>query len=193
MDDLNSEQTLPPARATRFDRVDDLFREFEQIGTFMTERPTDEEGYRAFLQRLRVSNTPEDAVTFICFAVESSEAIRWALDAILALQPEISAEDTQLVNWIAAWLDEPSAENRWKTMQLALFAPRKTAIVYLGLAVGWSGGPLAPNDLVSVPSWRAPRAISAAVLRAIGLIHADHRSTSLDHVLDRAAGLLRIS
>ncbi|WP_052249792.1 hypothetical protein [Tateyamaria sp. ANG-S1] len=193
MDDLNSEQTLPPARATRFDRVDDLFREMDKITAFMTERPAPEEGYRAFFQRVRVSQTPEDAVTFICFAVETPEAIQWALDSILDLQPDLSAEDTQLVNWIAAWLDDQSTENRWKTMQMALFAPRKTAIVYLGLAVGWSGGPLAPNDLVSVPAWRTPRAISSAVLRAIGQTHADHRCASLNQMMDRAAGLLRVS
>ena len=192
MNDLNSEQTLPPARATRFDRVVDLFEELPEITKFVQERPMVEEGYRAFLERLRQSETPEDAVAFTSFAIEPKAAIQWGLDCVLALQPDLTPEDTTLVNWISDWLDEPNAETRWKTLQLALFAPRRTSAVYLGLAVGWSGGPFAPNDLVAVPPWRAPQAVSAAVLRAIGQIHTDHRTASLDHVLDRAAGLFRI-
>lgn len=192
MNDLNSEQTLPPTRATRFDRVVDLFDELPEISKFLQERPTDDEGYRAFLERLRQSDTPEEAVTFTSFAIDPRAAIQWGLDCVLALQPDLTPEDTTLVNWISDWLDEPNAETRWKTLQLALFAPRRTSAVYLGLAVGWSGGPFAPNDLVEVPPWRAPQAVSAAVLRAIGQIHTDHRDASLDHVLDRAAGLFRI-
>ncbi|MEO0401526.1 MAG: hypothetical protein AAF214_04050 [Pseudomonadota bacterium] len=192
MDDLNSEQTLPPARAIRFDRVADLFDQVPQMGGFMDERPQGDEGYRSFLERLRTSQTPEDAVTFTAFAIEPKAAIQWGMDSVLAIQGDLSPEDTQLVNWIAEWLDEPGSETRWKTLQMAMFAPRKTAVVHLGLAVGWSGGPLAPNDLVTVPAWRAPRAISASVLRAIGQVHTEHRQASLDHVLDRAAGLFRI-
>lgn len=193
MDDLNSEQTLPPARAIRFDRVSDLFGEMPEIANFIQSRPLEDEGYRGFLERLRASHTPEDAVTFTAFAIEIEAAIRWGLDSILDIRPELTPEDTQLVNWIAEWLDDPQTTTRWKTMQMALFAPRRTPAVDLGLAVGWSGGPLAPNDLVSVPPWRAPRAISAGVLRAIGLVHTDHRSASMDHVLNRAAGLFRIN
>lgn len=193
MDDLNSEQTLPPARAIRFDRVEDLFHEMPEIEEFMHMRPDPDEGYRAFFQRIRNAPTREDAVTFIAFAALPREAITWALDAILALQPEQSAEDTQLVNRIADWIEDPTTEARWKTMQMALFAPRRTPLVYLGLGVGWSGGPLAPNDLVHVPEWRSARAISSAVLRAIGQLHLEHRKASLDHVLDRAAGLLRVA
>lgn len=192
MDDLNSEQTLPPARAIRFDRVADLFSELPQIGDFMDQRPEEDEGYRGFLERLRASKTPEDAVTFTAYAIEPNAAIQWALDSVLAIQPELTPDDTLLVNWIAEWLEEPSTEARWKTLQMAMFATRRTPAVYLGLAVGWSGGPLAPNDLVTVPAWRAPRAIGSAVLRAIGQVHSDHREASMDHVLDRAAGLFRI-
>ncbi|WP_299287452.1 hypothetical protein [uncultured Tateyamaria sp.] len=192
MDDLNSEQTLPPARAIRFDRVADLFGRVPQIEEFMHERPQGDEGYRGFLDRLRSSQTPEDAITFTAFAIEPKVAIQWGLDCVLAIQGDLTPEETMLVNWIAEWLEEPTTDARWKTLQMAMFAQRRTAVVHLGMAVGWSGGPLAPNDLVTVPPWRAPRAISAAVLRAIGQVQTEHRQATLDHVLDRAAGLFRI-
>lgn len=192
MDDLNSEPTLPPIRATRFDAINSLFDELPQLSEFMVERPQSGEGYRGFLERLRTSATPEDAIIFTAFAITPKSAIQWALDCILTLQPEQPWSDTQLMNWITAWLEDPKPETRWKALELSLFATPRSPIVQLGLAVGWSGGPLAPNDLVEMPAWRAPRAISAAVLRAIGNLPAEQRSTGIEYALDRAAGLFRV-
>ena len=141
---------------------------------------------------LRASQTPEDAVTFTAFALQPKAAVQWGLDSVLSVQGDLSAEDTQIVNGVVEWLRTQTTEARWKTFQMALFAPRKTAAVYLGLAVGWSGGPLAPNDLVTVPSWRTPRAVSSGVLRAIGQVGTENRKGNLDQVLDKAAGLFRV-
>ena len=193
MNDLNSEQTLPPTRATRFNRVSDLYAEMPEIANFIDNQPQAEDGYRSFLERLRASHTPEEAVTFTAFALQSKTGIQWALDCVLALSPELPPEDTRLVNLISEWLEDGSDVNRWKTLEVALFAPRRSSAVYLGLAVGWSGGPLAPNDLVTVPAWRSPRAISSAVMRAIGQVRTEKRGESLGFVLDRAAGLFRLN
>ncbi|MEP5081826.1 MAG: hypothetical protein ABJR46_10245 [Tateyamaria sp.] len=193
MDDLNSEQTLPPARAIRFDRVNELYAAMPEITKFMHVRPEVEEGYRGFLERLRASDTPEDAVTFTAFALQTRATVRWGLDCVRALAPDMTPEDSHLMKTVEDWLTNGSQENRWATLQTALFAPHRSAVVYLGLGVGWSGGPLAPNDLVTVPSWRAPRAVSTAIMRAVGQTRTENRTASLDFVLDRAAGLLRIN
>lgn len=193
MDDLNSEQTLPPARAIRFDRVGDLFAEMPEISKFIATTPNGDEGYRGFLERLRASDTPEEAVTFTAFALDPKAGIKWGMECVSALIPDMAPEDTKLMNLVSDWIDDSSSENRWNALQLAMFAPRRSPVVYLGLGVGWSGGPLAPNDLVTVPAWRAPRAISSAVMRAVGQMRTEHRGESLDFVLDRAAGLFRLN
>ncbi|WP_299733451.1 hypothetical protein [uncultured Tateyamaria sp.] len=193
MDDLNSEQTLPPARAIRFDRVNDLYAEMPEIAKFIETPAEDDDGYRSFLERLRASQTPEDAVTFTAFALQAKAGIKWGMECVASLIPDMAPEDTKLMNLVSEWLDDPTSENRWKTLEVALFAPRRSPAVYLGLAVGWSGGPLAPNDLVTVPAWRAPRALSSAVMRAVGQMRTEHRGESLDFVLDRAAGLFRLN
>lgn len=193
MDDLNSEQTLPPTRATRFNRVNDLYAEMPEVAKFIEAQPSSEEGYRAFLERLRASDTPEDAVAFTAFSLQTHAGIRWGFECVQGLVPEMPPEDTELMGMISDWLADGSAENRWKALQVALFAPRRSAAVYLGLAVGWSEGPLAPNDLVTVPVWRSPRAVSSAIMRAVGQARTENRTASLDFVLDRAAGLLRIN
>ncbi len=193
MDDLNSEQTLPPTRAIRFDRVSELYAEMPEIAKFIETPPEGDEGYRGFLERLRASDTPEEAVTFTAFALQPKAGIRWGLDCVTSLAPEMPHEDAKLISLITDWLGDSSSENRWKTLEIALFAPRRSAAVYLGLAVGWADGPLAPNDLVTVPPWRSPRAISSAIMRAVGQTRTENRTASLDFVLDRAAGLLRIN
>lgn len=192
MDDLNSERTLPPARMMRFDRMSELFHRMPELGQFMTARPEAHEGYRQFLERLRGSTTPEDGIVFAAFAVQPQDAIAWGYESVRALS-EVSADDQALAAAITDWLGTPDTERRWRALQIALFAPRRTAMVYLGLAVGWSGGPLAPNDLVSVPAWRAARAVSSGVLRAVGQGTPDERAARLGAAFDRAAGLFRIN
>ena len=193
MDDLNSEQTLPPARAIRFDRVNDLFAEMPEISRFIETSPEHDEGYRGFLERLRASSTPEEAVTFTAFALDSKAGIKWGKECVASLIPDMPPEDTKLLSFVSDWIEDSTSENRWNALQLAMFAPRRSPAGYLGLGVGWAGGPLAPNDLVTVPPWRAPRAISSAVMRAVGQMRTEHRGESLDFVLDRAAGLFRLN
>lgn len=191
MNDLNSEQTLPPARATRFGRAIELFHKMPQIADFISLHPDEEEGYRGFLERLRTSSTPEDTIIFMAFAIEPHLAIQWGMDTILSLSPELTPEDTQLINWVSEWLEDPTTEMRWKTLQVALFAPRRSPPVYLGLAVGWSEGPLAPNDLVTVPAWRTPQAVSTAILRAIGQGQPEQRESHIQRALETATEFLR--
>ena len=191
-DDTEQDRTIPPLRALRFDRPGDLYHEIPEVGGFTKHRPNDDEDPLGFFERLRASTTPEDAITYTAFATEPQVAINWGVNAIRMTLPDLPPDELQLMSWISQWLDHPSSENRWRTMQVALFAPRRSATVYLGLAVGWSGGALAPNDPVSVPDWRSPKAVNAAILRALGQVGLEQRSVCLARVLDLAAGLFRV-
>lgn len=191
-DDAESDHTIPPLRAVRFDRPSDLYKEIPEVAGFTKHRPKKDEDALAFFERLRASTTPEDAITYTAFATEPQMAIGWGVESIRMTLQDLPPDELQLMSWISQWLDHPSAEKRWRTMQVALFAPRRSATVYLGLAVGWSGGALAPNDPVAVPQWRSPKAVNAAILRALGQVGLEQRSVSLARVLDLAAGLFRV-
>ncbi len=191
-EDQDTDHTVPPLPALRYDSPIELYRLIPEISGFTKHRPTEGEDALGFLERLRASTTPEDAVTYSAFATQPQTAIAWGVEAIRITLADLSADDINLLNWITLWLDHPSPENRWHVMQAALFAPRRSAVVYLGLAVGWSGGALAPNDPVSMPQWRCPKAVSGAIFRAIGHVGLEHRSVSLARVLDLAAGLFRV-
>ena len=191
-DDSEQDHTIPPLRALRFESPAELYAEIPEVGGFTKHRPNEGEDALSFFERLRASTTPEDAITYTAFATEPQMSIGWAVEAIRMVLPDLPPDELQLMSWISQWLDHPSAENRWRTMQVALFAPRRSPSVYLGLAVGWSGGALAPNDPVTVPEWRAPKAVNAAILRAVGQVGLEQRSVCMARVLDLAAGLFRV-
>lgn len=191
-DDPDFDQTIPPQSSLRYDRPYDLYRGIPEISGFTRHRPSENEDPLSYLDRLRSSTTPEDAITYTAFATEPRVAIQWGLNSVRMTLPDIPPDEVQLMSWVTQWVEHPTTDNRWRTLQVALFAPRRSPAVYLGLAVGWSGGPLAPNDPVSVPNWRSPRAVNAAILRAIGQVGLDQRSVRLARILDLAAGLFRV-
>ncbi|MGJ8603720.1 MAG: DUF6931 family protein [Marivita sp.] len=191
-DDSDFDQTIPPQSSLRYDRPYDLYRGIPEISGFTRHRPTEDEDPLGYLDRLRSSTTPEDAITYTAFATEPRVAIQWGLNAVRMTLPDIPPDEVQLMSWVTQWIEHPTTDNRWRTLQVALFAPRRSPAVYLGLAVGWSGGPLAPNDPVSVPEWRSPRAVNAAVLRAVGQVGLAERSVRLARILDLATGLFRV-
>lgn len=190
--DSDFAQTIPPVKALRYERPFDLYRNLSEIGSFTKHRPEEEEDAFGYLDRLRGSTTPEDAITYTAFAVMPDVAIRWGADVVRVTLPQMPPDEEQLLNWVQNWVENPSAENRWRTLQVALFAPRRSPAVSLGLAVGWSGGPFAPNDPVKIPPWRTPHAVNSAVLRAVSMVGLQQRSVAMARVLDLAAGLFRV-
>ena len=178
VENTGTDETLPPTRMLRFDTPGELFEKIPELAEFVQNAPEPHEDMGHYINRLRHSPTPEDAVTVIPFAMEPHIAVDWGVEAVQANLPEMSPDDMQLMNWVGEWLDMPNSQNRWGTLQRALFATRRSAAVYLALGVGWSGGPLAPNDPVEMPLWRAPRAISSAVLRALGQVALDHKDVA---------------
>lgn len=190
--DPDVDLTIPPLRVLRYDAPVQLYAEIPKISAFTKHVPQEDEDNFSYLDRLRRSTTPEDAVTFAAFATEPRSSISWGVQSVRAVVPDPNPDDLQLLSWISQWLEHPSDETRWRTMQVAMFAPRRSAFVYLGLAVGWSGGALAPNDHSAPPSWRAPRAVNAAVLTAIAKAGATNRSVNLARVLDLASNMFRV-
>jgi hypothetical protein len=188
----DADLTIPPVQMLRSDTPAQLYLDIPELQSFTRNRPSPEEDPLRYLERLRSSTTPEDAVTFSAFAAQPRAAIDWGVQSVRMTLPDLSPDDRQLLAFVMQWMEHPGNENRWRTLQVAMFAARRSPVVYLGLAVGWSGGPLAPNDPSMPPKWRAPYAINRAVLTSIAVAGADGRSVNLARVLDLASGLFRI-
>ncbi|MGH1369526.1 MAG: DUF6931 family protein [Maritimibacter sp.] len=190
-EDGEPDKTQPPVSALRFETPQELYKAIPQVEQMTMHRPLENEDGLEFLLRLRASTTPEEAVTFTAFAAQPKMAIWWAYECLRLAGDELSAPERQMMEHVANWTNYSDNENRYRAMQMALYSPVKTPAIFLGLAVGWSGGPIAPNDPAQVPPHRAPRAINSAVLSCLARADLTHRSVRLARFIDQAAALFR--
>jgi len=189
-DDLPGDRTVPPIAVLRYPTPTELYAGIPQVGQLISPIPHDDETMAAFFVRLRSSTTPEDAVALVAFAVRPKMAIWWGYECVRSLSDELPEGDADIMRAVAGWMNHSSPENRWLAMQMGLFAPSPTPAVHLALAVGWSGGPVAPNDRARVPVWRCPNAVIAAVQKCLYVAGAQRRSVTLASFLDLGESLL---
>ncbi len=192
IDDEETEKTQPPMSALRYETPFELYGAMPQVKHMTQHRPRDDEDNLAYLQRLAGSTTPEEAVTFAAFAAVPPMAIWWAYECLRVASDDMSHADRELMELVAKWCSYSDNENRYQVMHRALFAPQRSPAVFLGLAVGWSGGPIAPNDTAQVPVHRAPRAINSAVLSSLARAELQQRPVRLQRFIDQTSELFRI-
>ena len=191
-DDADDGATRPPSTALRKSTPAELFAEIPEIRSMMTHRPREGESLRAFMVRLRDGATPEEVVTFTAFAAQPAMAIWWAYSCLRELADIMSPEDRGLMELIAAWSGNPDHASRWRVMKAGLYAPAPSPVVQLALAVGWSGGAIAPNDPAPVPAWRTPRAVNTAVLSGIAQVSLEERQRRLARFIDLAGKMFEV-
>jgi hypothetical protein len=187
--DTEPDKTQPPLANTRYDAPFELYREMPQLGQLTQHRPREDEDYMAFIQRLRGSTTPEEAVTFTAFAVLPKIGIWWGYECLRLSGDELTQEERHMMELVANWTQYPGSENRFRAMRQGLYAPVRHPSVDLCLAVGWSGGPIAPNDPAGVPPHRSCRAISTAVLGCLARADLHRRPIRLARFIDEASQL----
>jgi hypothetical protein len=190
--DPDLEKTRPPMAAVRYESLVDLYAAIPQLAELTQARPKPEDDALSFLMRLRSSTTPEEAVTFTAFAVQPKLAIWWAHECLRLLPDALSLLDRQMMEQVARWIGHGETADRHLIMRDALWAPTRSPGVMLGLAVGWSGGSIAPNDPAPVPLHRSPRAINTAVLSCLAKADMTRRSICLARFIDMAESLFRL-
>lgn len=187
----DSEKTQPPSAGLRFQSPSQLYSTMPALPQMTQHRPSEDETGLAFLYRLRGSTTPEEAVTFSAFAALPKMAVWWGYECLRQSVETFSPQDRAVMEMIAVWTSHPDDANRFRIMQMALFAPVRSPAVYMGLAVGWSGGGIAPNDPTPVPAHRTPRAINTAILSSLARMDLNKRSVWLARFIDMAVPLFR--
>ena len=187
----DTEKTQPPMSALRYESPFELYSQMPQIKNMTQHRPREDEEHLDYLDRLAGSTTPEESLTFAAFSAVPAMAIWWAYECLRLASDDMSRSDRELMELVATWCSYSGNENRFRVMSRALYAPQRTPAVFLGLAVGWSGGPIAPNDTANVPAHRAPRAINSAVLSSLARAELPQRPVRLARFIDQAKALFR--
>ncbi len=188
----DGEKTRPPMAAVRFQTIQDLYAAIPQLAELTQQRPRPGETSVGYLARLRSSTTPEEAVTVTSFAVLPKLAIWWGHECLRLMPDALSPLDKSMMERVAAWIARPETDVRQGLMREALWAPTRSPGVMLGLAVGWSGGPIAPNDPAPVPLHRAPRSINTAILSCLAKADMRRRPIYLARFIDMAESLFRL-
>lgn len=191
-DTQQSEKTRPPAASLRYDTLADLYAAIPQVAELTSDRPRPNEDAQDVLFRLRRSNTPEEAITFTAFAFVPKLSIWWGYECLRSIPEVLTQLDREMMDGIATWIGQPSTENRHRVMKQALWSPDRCPGVHLGLAVGWSGGSIAPNDPAQVPLHRCPRAINTAVLSVLAQANISRRTIYLTRFMDVAQSLFKV-
>jgi hypothetical protein len=187
-----ADKTRPPVSALRYVSLDHLLAAMPQIRDVMHMRHRPEESALDYLLRLTASPTPEEAVTLTVHAVQPKLAIWWAHECLRQVPEALSALDREMMEAVAAWIAQPTQALRHAVMREALWAPTRSPGVMLGLAVGWSGGSVAPNDSLPAPIFRTPKALNTAVLSILAKVDLRQRPLYLQRFIDMAETLFRM-
>lgn len=190
--DRIEDKTRPPMPTLRYLTLPDLSAAIPQVDELIQQRHRPPEDAQDYMWRLRRSETPEDAITLAAFAFQPKYAIWWGHECLRAMPEVLSDLDRHLMQGVAKWLGNPSVEHRHAVMRDALWAERKVPAVHLALAVGWSGGGIAPNDPASAPLHRCPRAINTSVLSCLAEGNVSRRGIYYAHFMDVAQSLFNV-
>jgi hypothetical protein len=188
----DNDKTRPPSASLRYQSLEDLYAGVPQVAELTQQRPRPTEDTYDFMWRLRRSNTPEDGITLTAFAFVPKLAIWWGHECLRTMPEVLTQSDHRFMEGVAHWLGDPSRENRQGLMREAMWSPDRVPGMHLALAVGWSGGAIAPNDPSNPPLFRCPRALNTAVLSCLAQAAPGRRQIYYTHFMDVAQSLFRV-
>lgn len=177
---------------SRFSTTRDVFAAFPSTERDISAAPTDEPPL-VFLEGLRRSGTPEDAVSLLAYALGRREAVWWAAQSVRLLLA-IGARDTDAPLQAAeAWVRDPDDLRRREALRLGMLGNRRLASPWVALAAGWSGGNVGPSAHAIVPATpeMTPKAVRTAILVALATVNARERSNRLQAAIDIGVPLMR--
>lgn len=177
---------------SRFSTAREVFEAFPSAESDISAAPSDE-APPAYLAGLRASPTPEDAVSFLAYALGRREAVWWAAQGVRLLADiHAGAEDAPL-KAAEAWVREPDDLNRREALRLGMTGNRRLATSWVALAAGWSGGNIAPGPgaVVAATPEMTPKAVRTAILVALATVTARDRAGRLQACVDAGLPMLR--
>lgn len=177
--------------AARFSTAREVFAAFPSTERDINALPSDEPPL-AFLQWLRRSATPEDAVSFLAYALGRREAVWWAAQSVrLLCRIAVGQEDAPL-GAAEAWVRDPLDLRRREALRLGMTSNQRLATPWVALAAGWSGGNVGPSAqaVVQATPEMTPRAVRTAILVALATVSARDRSSRLQACIDIGVPLM---
>jgi hypothetical protein len=191
--DTNAPKTTEPAMGLRVQNASDLFSELAALPTLVLVRPTDGMHCLDFLRQLKLSKTPEEAITFMAFALAPRHAVWWGHECLKAAPDFLTDQDRQMMAFIASWVAEQDDDSRYAAMEAAMQVSVHGPGVWMALGAGWSGGSMSARGLppVAPPPSAMCQAMNAGLHSALARVPQDKRRRMLDHFVGMAEVLAK--
>ena len=142
---------------------------------------------QAYFERLRGDDRADLAVLVLAASLPRHEAIAWVAAALPSPSPDDPDYRSRrnILDAARRWVDEPDDANRRSVHALAEAADPQWPETLLGLAIFFSGGSIAPEDLDAVPAAPGIAAhLAAAALQAAAVTHVHSDDALLARALD---------
>lgn len=191
--DTHAPKTTEPAQGLRVQLAEELFKALPALPTLVMARPLEGQHCLDFLRLLRLGQTPEEAVTFMAFALAPRHAVWWGHECLKAAPELLTPQDAEMLGLIAAWVAEQDDDSRCAALDAAMKVDEHGPGVWLALGTGWSGGSMSARGLppVAPPPSATGQALNAGIHSALARVAQDKRRRMLDHYVSMAEVLAK--
>ncbi|MCJ2033865.1 DUF6931 family protein [Methylobacterium sp. J-068] len=175
----------------RFSTAQEVFDTFPSACDDIRAAPT-AEAPMTFLEALRNSGTPEDAVTFLAYALGRREAVWWAAQSVRLLGRIGAGQEDAMLLAAEDWVRDPEDQRRREALRLGMGSDRRLATTWVALAAAWSGGNVAPGQgaVMATPEM-TPKAVRTGILVALATVTARERASRLQLCVDAGLRLMK--
>lgn len=191
--DTHAPMTTEPALGLRVQPAEDLFKALPALPTLVLARPLAGQHCLDFLRVLRLGDTPEEAVSFMAFALAPRHAVWWGHECLKAAPDLMTDQDREMLDLVAGWVAEPGDDTRYAALDAAMKVDVHGPGVWVALAAGWSGGSMSGRGLppVAPPASATGQALNAGIHSALARVGVDKRRRMLDHYVSMAEALAK--
>src|SRR5437763_824987 len=130
----------------RFATVRDLFDAFPTAQDDVGIDPTDQQSLE--FVRAQVKAAAWDAALSYCaYLLPRREAVWWGCQSLRKFSPYNAPKDAAALDVAEAWVQEPDEERRRAALNYGNEGDKRSPMVWMSLAAGWSGGNVVAPEL----------------------------------------------
>ncbi len=191
--DTHAPTTTEPANGLRVQTASELFAAIPGMAEHISKPPEPSMHCLDYLRRLRLGTTPEEAVTFMGYALLPRHAVWWGHECLKAVPDLLTEQDKAMLELVVAWVAEQDDDSRHAALEAGQAAEVNGPGVWLTLAIGWSGGSISGPGLppVAPPIGVMGLAMNVCLQSALARVPQDKRRRMLDHYIGMAEVLAK--
>lgn len=191
--DTHAPTTSDPAPGLRFQLAAELFAAVPEMTADVHNTPSEGMHCLDFRRQLLSGETPEEAATFMAYALAPRHAVWWSHECLQATPDLLTDQDKEMLALIASWVGEPDEDHRYAALNAGSAAQPRGPGAWLAMATGWSGGSISAQGLSDIPApgFAMGRALNAGILSALARVPQEKRRRMLEHYISIAAMLAK--